>query len=136
MDNCECIMPGQTRLERHQEGPMNTNAFVTFFAAALFCSMASAQPQVKGTPRPLPEGDGKQILDNACTTCHPITMITNAGHTREDWQLVMERMVAAGAEVPQNQIATVTDYLAKNFPEGNVPKAVIVPGPNKVSFQE
>ena len=30
----------------------------------------------------------------------------------------------------------VTDYLAKSFPEGNVPKAVIVPGAVKVSFKE
>src|SRR5215470_5127345 len=109
--------------------------FLTLFASLIFCSAALAQPQGKGTPRPLPEGDGKQVLENACTTCHPITMITNSGHTREDWQLVMERMVAAGAEVPQNQVAVVTDYLTKNFPEGNVPPAVIVPGPAKISFK-
>ena len=111
---------------------MNKNSFVTLLAAVVFSSATSAQPQSRRTA---PEGNGKQILETACTTCHPITMITNAGHTREDWQLVMERMVSAGAEVPQNEIATVTDYLAKNFPEGNVPKAVIIPGPAKVRFQ-
>jgi virginiamycin B lyase len=118
---------------------MKYNSFVTILAAAVLCSTAFAQGGRKGSKQaaaPLPEGNGKQILESACTTCHPISMITNAGHTREDWQLVMERMMSAGAEVPQNEIATVTDYLAKNFPEGNVPPAVIVPGPARVSFKE
>src|SRR6516164_4618238 len=77
----------------------------------------------------LPNGDSKALVEKACTTCHAATMITSAGHTPEDWKLLVERMVSDGAEVPQNQMATVTDYLAKNFPETNVPKAVIVPGP-------
>ena len=43
-------------------------------------------------------------------------------------------MVAAGADVPKNQIPLVTDYLTKSYPEGNVPKAVIIPGRLKVSY--
>jgi virginiamycin B lyase len=90
--------------------------------------------------RPLPAGPAKAIVQTACTTCHEITLITSAGHTSADWKLLVERMVAAGAEVPKNQIATVTDYLSKSFPEGNVPKAVIIPGNGpgsvKVSFKE
>jgi virginiamycin B lyase len=78
----------------------------------------------------------KNIVETACTTCHALSLITGAGHTAADWKLVVERMVAAGAEVPKNQIAPVTDYLAKSFPEGNVPKAVIIPGPVKASFKE
>ena len=92
---------------------MNYTSFVTLFAAAVFCLTASAQPQSKGTPRPLPDGDGKQILENACTTCHPITMITNAGHTREDWQLLMERMVAAGAGKNTGQGRTAASAAAR-----------------------
>src|SRR5215475_10875142 len=84
----------------------------------------------------LPNGDAKVLIEKACTSCHAATMITSAGHTREDWKLLVERMVAAGANVPQNQMAMVTDYLAKNFPENNVPKAVVVPGSVKVTFKE
>src|SRR6185295_9725488 len=78
----------------------------------------------------------KAIVETACTTCHALTLITGAGHTPADWKLVVELMVAAGADVPKNQIAAVIDYLTKSYPEGNVPKAVIVPGPVKVSFKE
>src|SRR5262249_24408087 len=83
----------------------------------------------------LPNGNAKALVEKACRSCHAATMITSAGHTPEDWKLLVERMVSAGADVPQNQMASVSDYLAKNFPETNVPKAVIVPGTFRVSFK-
>ena len=98
----------------------NTYLFLT---GIVLCSTGFAQ-----TP--------KAIVETACTACHALTLITSAGHTAADWKLVVERMVAAGADVPKNQMPAVTAYLAKSFPEGNVPKAVIIPGPVKVSFKE
>src|ERR1044071_5047419 len=94
--------------------------------AMVFCLSAFAQQKGKQQAS-LPEGSEKNLVATACTTCHAETMITQNGHTREDWKLVVERMVSAGAEIPQNRMAAVTDYLAKNFPEGNIAKAVIVP---------
>ena len=105
-----------------------SSLFVLLTAAVL------AQGQAK--QRPLPAGEAKAIVETACTTCHALSLITGAGHTPVDWKLLVERMVSAGADVPKNQMAMVTDYLAKSFPEGNVPKAVIIPGPVKVSFKE
>src|SRR5262245_37521123 len=99
------------------------------FAITVLCFTVSAQGPGGQQAKPLPEGPGKDIVATACTACHAATMITTTGHTPEDWKLLMERMVSAGAEVPPNQIAMVTDYLSKNFPEGNVPPGVIIPGP-------
>ena len=84
----------------------------------------------------MPPGPEKSLVETACTTCHGLNMITDAGHTRKDWALVVERMVSAGAEIPKDKMPAVADYLAKGFPEENVPKAVIVPGTVKVSFKE
>src|SRR6266566_4988987 len=108
---------------------MPRTSLIGLFTAMVFCSTVSAQ-------RPLPAGNGKALVETACTTCHAITLITGAGHTPAEWKLLVERMVAAGAEVSKDQIPTVTEYLTKAFPEGNVPKAVIIPGPAKVSFKE
>src|SRR3954453_5537476 len=101
--------------------------------AIFVCSAVSAQGQ---NSRPLPPGNGREIVSTACTTCHAITLITNTGHTPADWKLLVERMVAAGAEVPKDKIPVITAYLTKSFPEGNVPKAVIIPGPVNVTFKE
>src|SRR5579864_3441397 len=118
----------------NQASVMKTRTALT---AMVFCCAISASGQEKQpAARPLPAGNGKAIVETACTACHELTLITTAGHTPEDWKLLVERMVSAGADVPKNQIPTVTDYLARSFPEGNVPKAVIIPGPVKVSFKE
>src|SRR5256885_6470319 len=108
---------------------MTKSSLLGLLMAMVFCGTASAQ-------RPLPAGNGKAVVETACTTCHAITLISGTGHTPAEWKLLVERMVSAGAEVPKDQIPTVTEYLTKAFPEGNVPKAVIVPGPAKVSFKE
>ena len=78
----------------------------------VLCLCAAARGQ-----KPLPPGNGKEIIEKACTSCHPVTMITSTGHTPADWKLVVSRMIAAGAPVAKNQVGVVTDYLAKNFPE-------------------
>jgi virginiamycin B lyase len=105
----------------------------TTLFALIFFTAVLAQGQ---TTKPLPAGNGKDIVATACTACHAITLITDGGHTPADWKLLVERMVAAGAEVPKDQIPVVTAYLTKNFPEGDVPKAVLIPGPEKVTFKE
>src|ERR1700685_4812917 len=104
----------------------------TIFFGLILCAAVWAQEQ----NRPLPAGNGKDIVATACTACHAITLITDGGPTPADWKLLVERMVAAGAEVPKDQIPVVTAYLTKNFPEGDVPKGVLVPGPEKVTSKE
>lgn len=112
---------------------MTRTTTFSFVTAMLLCPALWAQgPKT----RPLPAGNAKAIVETACTACHAITLITGAGHTPEDWKLLVERMVSAGAEVSKDQEPMVIDYLAKAFPEGNVPKAVIIPGPVKINFKE
>src|SRR5579863_7592581 len=101
---------------------MSNKSLAASLTAVVFCCTVSAQRQGKQPARSLPAGDAKAIVETSCTTCHALSLITGAGHTPEDWKLLVERMVAAGAEVPNNQFAMLTDYLAKSFPEGNVPK--------------
>src|SRR5437773_11556357 len=115
---------------------MSKNSLLGVFALTIFCCALSGQGPGGQPAAALPAGDAKTIVENACTACHAATMITSAGHTSADWKLLVERMVSAGADVPANQMAMVTDYLTKNFPERNVPKAVIVPGSAKVTFKE
>ena len=84
----------------------------------------------------LPDGPGKSTIESFCGACHALTNITNAGHSRAQWDTVVHMMVNAGAKVPAGEIPTLVDYLARNFPERAEPHAVIVPGSVQVSIKE
>src|SRR5689334_19458859 len=45
----------------------------------------------------LPNGNGKQIIETQCTVCHELLRITNAGHTRDEWDNVVHNMIMMGA---------------------------------------
>ena len=84
----------------------------------------------------LPDGPGKDAVQSACSTCHGLQMLTFGYHDRQEWELTMDRMLAAGAKVPPDQVAIVTDYLVKNFKGTPPPPAVVVRGRVEVEFKE
>src|ERR1700680_1368283 len=114
---------------------------VSLMVAALLCSALSSrsqtQTQSQSRPQPqLPDGNGKEIVQRACTACHALNQVTNSGHNADEWKTVMAMMVNVGAPITKAEAATVTDYLTKNFPEKPKPAAVVVPGNANVSIEE
>ena len=69
------------------------------------------------TQTQLPEGPGKAIVQSVCTQCHDLTQAVSTGRTRDHWDVVVQKMIDYGAELPTNQMSVVLDYLAKSFPE-------------------
>ena len=110
---------------------MPTKSLLPLIAAAFLCS-----PLPAWSPNQLPDGKAKETVQTSCVGCHALTTVTNAGHSREGWATALHMMVNVGANVPQDQFATVLDYLAKNFPEKPQPDAVVIPGSVEVSINE
>jgi len=69
---------------------------------------ASATP---GTPDP-----GKALLENSCTGCHDLDLITGRTGNAAEWKEVVDRMNGRGAGVPDKDVATLVQYLAKTYP--------------------
>jgi len=84
----------------------------------------------------LPEGPGKELVAAQCNSCHTLTSRVGAGYTPAGWRTVMRMMINNGVPIPPDQLATMTAYLAKTFPERPKPVGVVIPGPVKVSFKE
>ena len=107
----------------------------SLIAALAFLSLAAlvvAQDQVN-----LPAGSGRDAVQTGCTTCHTLlTIVNSSGFTAEGWQREVDSMIGRGAKVPKEQVASLVGYLAANYPEQPAPKAVIIAGPVKASFQE
>ena len=74
----------------------------------------------------LPEGNGKQLVEQACSVCHTLESVTGQRATRQGVKSIVENLVQRGAEATANEQQILVDYLAKNFPRAsktNVNKA-------------
>ena len=80
-------------------------------------SSESSAPTAVQPPKPveLPEGDGKAIATEFCQDCHKLTNLTKAHKAADDWHDTVETMMDRGARLPEDKIATLVAYLAKNF---------------------
>jgi mono/diheme cytochrome c family protein len=80
---------------------------------------STALTQVAGTQTkpvdPLPSGAGKPIVLKSCTTCHTLTVITTRRATEAEWTKTVNDMVNRGADLSDDEIDKVIDYLSTNF---------------------
>jgi len=63
----------------------------------------------------LPEGDGKAITKRMCSSCHPLTTVTGKKASKDQWGIIVDRMVVLGAKGTDEEVEIVIDYLAANF---------------------
>src|SRR5437016_3686262 len=108
---------------------MSKKSLPSLTAAAVLCAALPAWSQE------LPEGKGKEMVAAFCNSCHPFYARLGGGYTAEGWRTVMRMMANHGVVVPADQVATITEYLTKNFPEKAKPAGAVIPGPAKVSIK-
>jgi hypothetical protein len=63
----------------------------------------------------LPDGEGRDIVEDVCNQCHSLLNITDSKRTTAQWQYVVSQMIAQGAPLEEYEIDTVVSYLSKNF---------------------
>jgi competence ComEA-like helix-hairpin-helix protein len=84
--------------------------------AVLYLAFASNAPA-------LPPGKGKAIVQRDCAGCHALKVVTSKRASKEQWAALVDQMVSRGADVPDEEIETVVDYLAENFNPSKAPPA-------------
>jgi len=67
------------------------------------------------TAQTLPPGDGQEIVQQKCGGCHALKVVTSKRASEQQWSTLVNQMVTRGAEIEDEDIQTVIDYLAKNF---------------------
>jgi competence ComEA-like helix-hairpin-helix protein len=82
---------------------------VAFTVAFLTGFSAFAQDVV------LPDGKAKAIVESACSECHGLDQVVQAGMSAADWKATVNRMVRKGANLSPEQVDTVAEYLAVYF---------------------
>jgi mono/diheme cytochrome c family protein len=67
----------------------------------------------------LPQGPGREILENNCEECHGPDRIVNKAWSKVKWRATVKDMVARGAELKPDEIDTLVDYLSTYFGPDN-----------------
>jgi cytochrome c5 len=85
---------------------------VAIAITAASIALSQAQPQ---QAQALPEGEGKDLTERACSACHEITLVTAERHTEQQWKTLVDDMVRRGAEASDSEKKVILAYLVKNF---------------------
>lgn len=75
--------------------------------AGIFFSFSAVRAQGPD----LPEGPGKDIVEQSCATCHGLELITAKRRSPDGWAELLNRMVASGAQLDDAQYGQVLNYL-------------------------
>ena len=79
----------------------------------------------KTFPKEFPDGEGKRLLDMACSGCHAVTDVRrfDGFYARSNWNDVVRREIGKGAPLKEDQISPLVDYLTDTFPVMKTPNA-------------
>jgi len=84
----------------------------------------------------LPEGKGRETLQNTCTECHGLDKIFSETRTRGQWESIVNKMRIGGATMTDSEYTDVVEYLTTHFGPEEKPKAVDKINVNKASAME
>ena len=62
-----------------------------------------------------PDGPGKEILEKQCRTCHSAEMVLTQRKSVDEWKELVGAMIDQGAEIDDEQVPVLVEYLAKNW---------------------
>jgi len=85
-----------------------------------------------GWAQELPEGKGKEIVQNVCSQCHGLNAVATSRMSKEDWENTVLDMVARGAPLLEEEIDTVVQYLSTNLGKQTTAKVNV----NKASVKD
>ena len=90
------------------------------FSFLLPILLIAAAARLQAQPQ-LPDGPGKEETNKLCTQCHELARSLAPRQDRDGWQATMAKMVGLGMKGTDQEMATVTDFLARNYPAPDVP---------------
>lgn len=97
---------------------MSRSFLFAAFALLLFVALpASAQQQSGGDPF-LPPGDGHDLVQQVCTSCHPARTFAQIRQGDQAWRRQVFKMMMAGAQVGPDDIDPIVKYLTTAYGPG------------------
>jgi cytochrome c5 len=66
-------------------------------------------------PTPGLAASGEEMLQDRCTRCHTLDRVQTASKSLAQWQITVERMRAKGAELTDDEVQVLIEYLADTY---------------------
>jgi quinoprotein glucose dehydrogenase len=67
-------------------------------------------------PLTLPPGGAKALMEKTCgTVCHSLDVVTSQRMNSEEWNAIVQNMIARGAHASDPEAKAIVEYLAKTF---------------------
>lgn len=97
----------------------------------IFSNTLLAQRSVQSS---LPEGAGKMLVENLCSSCHSTaTIVRAAGFSSAlEWRQLFSTMI----ELPDSQANTIATYLAEHYPEDTSRRPNLIAGDVQIEIIE
>jgi len=83
------------------------------FSAMLLTTVLLLAASAK--PATLPPGKGKAIVQRTCISCHALKVVTAKRASKEQWSALVDQMISRGADLNDDEVEIIVDYLARNF---------------------
>jgi len=95
---------------------------ITTFAVASISFAVTQNPAAVQAP-PAPQDPGQITLNRACTVCHTLSEVTKfkGYYGREQWADVVRTMRADGAQLKDDEVTPLVDYLFKTYGRVDAP---------------
>jgi cytochrome c5 len=75
-------------------------------------------------PQELPDGEGKKLVEERCTSCHSLKPVISLKQNQAAWKELVVKMVGYGAQLDDKEVDVATEYLTKHFgPESSAATA-------------
>ena len=108
--------------------------YILLLATLSLLPLGQAAMAQRGAPPALPDGPGKELVMNLCSTCHSTANITrSAGYSSPaQWREVFSTMI----ELNDAQANTIANYLAEHFPEDTSRRPNLIAGDTEIEIIE
>ncbi len=84
----------------------------------------------------MPDGEGKAMVTSVCTTCHTIGTVLSTRGNSEEWEQKVNEMIARGAQIFPDEMATIVGYLAANYGSRQMASAATSSSSGQQTFQD
>ena len=85
--------------------------------AVAAAATGSRQPKTGAfAPAALPPGDARRLVERTCGTgCHSLEVVTSQRMNAQQWNQIVQHMLARGAQASDEEARVISDYLARTL---------------------